>query len=86
MSGGFLALPIRAEFMSSVYRDDRWGSLKHERFEISDDLSGRMDCDDFRVKKPLFFRPFKALKEKGFFRRLFKRRDAKRERNPAPPV
>jgi hypothetical protein len=34
-----------------------------------------MDCDDFREKKPFQIRLFEEIREKSFFKRLFKKKE-----------
>ncbi|MFO7670005.1 MAG: transglycosylase domain-containing protein [Bacteroidales bacterium] len=71
--GAYTAMPIWAGFMKSAFQDEHWNILKQERFEISSTIREQLQCDDFRMKKPVQFHPVKTLKEKKLFRRLFRR-------------
>ncbi len=75
--GAYSAMPMWSGFMRSVFRDDHWKMLQDEVFEISPDTQNQLLCDDFREKKPFQFKPFEALKEKGLFKNLFKRKKNK---------
>jgi len=68
--GSFSALPVWAGFMNRVFRDEKWGSLRDEEFEISEYTRELLDCENFRDRKPFRFRPLKVLRETGFLRRL----------------
>ena len=72
--GAYTAMPMWADFMISAFRDDHWKLLKEEVFEISANTQNQLMCDDFKEKRPFQFKPFKTLKEKKFFKNLFRRK------------
>lgn len=72
--GAATALPIWAGFMNSTLRDKEWEYLKNDTFMISQDIRDQMMCDDFSVKKPFQFKPFRELQQKRIFRNLFRRK------------
>jgi len=72
--GAYSAMPIWAGFMKRTFADEHWSQVKADSFEISQTTKDQLLCEDFREKKPFEFKPFKALKEKGLFKNLFKRK------------
>jgi penicillin-binding protein 1A len=72
--GAYTAMPIWAGFMKRVFQDETWGHIRNDTFEIPQEVQRQLDCDDFRERKPLLFRPFQELKEKKPFRNLFRRK------------
>ena len=72
--GAYSAMPIWAGFMKSAFQDDYWKMLQDDTFEISTTTQNQLMCDDFREKKPFQFKPFESLKEKKFFKKLFRRK------------
>ncbi len=72
--GAYSAMPIWSGFMKSAFRDDHWRFLQKEVFKISTTTQNQLMCDDFREKRPFQFKPFKNLKEKKFFKNLFRRK------------
>ena len=72
--GAATALPIWAGFMNSALLDEEWKDLKNDTFRISQDIRDQMVCDDFSVKKPFQFKPFRELQQKRIFRNLFRRK------------
>jgi penicillin-binding protein 1A len=78
--GAATAMPIWAGFMQRTFRDDRWGSMQYERFDLPDSITRALDCDDFRETEPgPFMKPLEELRreirEEGFFKRIFRRRN-----------
>lgn len=72
--GAATAMPIWAEFITRVYQDDHWKSLRRDTFQLAESLQEQMQCEDYLDKKPRQFRPFQRLKEKKIFRNLFRRK------------
>jgi penicillin-binding protein 1A len=72
--GAYAAMPMWAGFMKSTFKDDRWKYLQKEIFQISDSTRNQLICEDFLEKKPSQFKPIQKLKEKKFFKRLFRKR------------
>jgi penicillin-binding protein 1A len=72
--GAYSAMPIWAGFMRRVFRDESWGRMESDTFDILPEVRAKLDCDDFRERKPLRFRPFQELKEKRLFRNFFRRK------------
>ncbi len=72
--GAYAAMPMWAGFMNSAFRDNQWKYLQKEVFQISDSARKQLMCDDFLEKKPFQFEPIKKLKEKKFFKNLFRRK------------
>ena len=72
--GSFSAMPVWAGFMNRVFRDDRWGYLDENEFQISQTTREVLDCEDYRERKPFRFRPLEVIRETGFFKRLFRRK------------
>ncbi len=72
--GAYSAMPMWSGFMKSAFQDDHWRKLQEEDFEISAATKNQLMCDDFKEKRPFQFRPFKILKEKKFFKKLFRRK------------
>jgi penicillin-binding protein 1A len=72
--GAYTAMPIWAGFMKSTFQDAHWNKLRVNTFEISSSVKDKLICDDFSEKKPRQFRPIKNLKEKKFFKKLFRRK------------
>jgi penicillin-binding protein 1A len=72
--GAATAMPIWADFMKRAFRDDYWNVLESDTFGIPLEQRERLDCDDFREKKPFLFKPFRELKEKKIFQNLFRRK------------
>jgi hypothetical protein len=66
-------MPLWAEFMKRVYRDEHWSKLKNDTFALDRSLTEQLSCEDYLDKKPFRFRPIKRLKEKRIFQRLFRR-------------
>ena len=77
--GAYAAMPIWSGFMKSAFRDDQWKYLQNEVFQISDSTRNQLMCEDFMEKKPSHFEPIKKLKEKKFFKRLFRKRRKKKQ-------
>ncbi len=73
--GAHTAMPIWAGFMKSAFADDYWQVLRSEEFDISEAAKNQLDCEYYRDKKPFRFTPVKTLKEKKFFKNLFRRRN-----------
>jgi penicillin-binding protein 1A len=78
--GAATAMPIWAGFMQRAFRDDRWGSLQFERFDLPDSITWALDCDDFRETEPgPLMKPLeelrKQIREQGFFKRIFRRKN-----------
>ena len=72
--GSFSAMPVWAGFMQRAFRDEVWGFMDERQFMISDSVLDMLDCEEFREEELLRFRPLEILKERRFFRRLFRRR------------
>jgi penicillin-binding protein 1A len=72
--GAASAMPIWAEFMKRVYRDDHWSRLQEDTFAMDVLLKDQMQCEDYLDKKPRQFRPIQRLKEKKIFKNLFRRK------------
>jgi len=72
--GAYTAMPIWSGFMKNAFRDDHWRLLQEELFQISTTTQNQLMCDDFREKRPFQFKPFQKLKEKKFFKNLFRRK------------
>ncbi len=72
--GAYSAMPMWSGFMKSAFRDEQWKYLQKEVFQISNSIRTQLMCEDFREKKPFQFKPFKKLKEKGLFKKLFRRK------------
>jgi penicillin-binding protein 1A len=75
--GAYAAMPMWAGFMKSTFKDDQWKYLQKEIFQISNSTRKQLMCDDFLEKKPSQFKPIQKLKEKRFFKRLFRRKNKK---------
>jgi len=72
--GAYSALPIWTGFMQRALADTHWSSLQKDTFSISENTRDQLKCEDFRERKPFQFRPFKVLKEKKPFQKLFRRK------------
>lgn len=71
--GAHTAMPIWAEFMKRAFQNEYWSVLEKEHFEIPAELQEDLICEDFLEKKPRRNKLPKKRKEKGLFKRLFKR-------------
>lgn len=72
--GSFSAMPVWAGFMRRTFGDEQWGFLEDRDFMISDSIMEMLDCEEFMEYRPFRFRPLEILRERRFFRRLFRRR------------
>jgi penicillin-binding protein 1A len=72
--GAYSAMPVWAAFMNSTFGDENFRHLQDSKFEISESTKRKLDCEEYREKKPFEFKPIKKLKEKALFKRLFKRK------------
>jgi penicillin-binding protein 1A len=75
--GAATAMPIWAEFINRVYRDDTWSRIRKDTFALDVSLKDQLQCEDYLDKKPRQFRPIQRLKEKKLFKKLFRRKKKK---------
>jgi penicillin-binding protein 1A len=69
-SGASLALPIIAEVMQGIEKDERLNQAYFTSFELHEELYSFLDCNPFRQKGV-----------KGFLNRLFGKKDKKNEQD-----
>ncbi len=72
--GAYTAMPIWSGFMKSAFRDDHWRFLQEEVFEIPETVKNQLTCEEFRENQPFEFKPFRKLKERKLFKKLFRRK------------
>jgi len=81
--GAYAALPVFADFYSSLYRDKTYGYLQNDSFEIPDSVYSRLDCNDFEEEhEPRIFEILTREEDESigdFIRRIFKRNRKKRD-------
>ncbi|MGD2034542.1 MAG: transglycosylase domain-containing protein [Bacteroidales bacterium] len=81
--GSYMALPIFAGYMQKVYSDPVYGPSIRSSFNIPEDISNSLDCDDYREKE---FEDILDLLEKteesigDFIKRIFGRKKDKKEK------
>jgi penicillin-binding protein 1A len=82
--GAATAMPVWAGFMNRAFRDRWWGWLDGEVFAIADSTREMLDCEEYVDEKPRELRPLQRLREEireeGFFRRIFRKKDRTEDR------
>ncbi len=80
--GSYMALPIFARYMQSVYSDPVFGGIRESSFHHTEGTMNSLNCDDFREEEFETLMDFLEKTEESigdFVRRIFKRKKDNQE-------